>query len=241
MKKVFILLIVGIVNYAGSLAFAQPKNKSLAPVMQALLPYTNVVDLQVKAQRIKGVREMLNFVLIQYPTPPAPDQALISLYQAKQEYWQAIVLEQAREAIKIKDELDNDPRAKGILHFHFRNNLASIAKCIELLTPNVETKVEIDCYMRVWRAFVWAGGNARERAKILKSSDERESASMEAHFLREAELLMVGLIAGSSGFSKEYSNIFNNCGTGLEFEFKLYLNKCERTRAPDDRAGKQSK
>jgi hypothetical protein len=234
------LLIAVIVNCVGSLAFAQPKNKAELPLERLLPELENKVNLRVTEERIKGVRVMMNFVLKQYPAPPEPDQVAINYYQAKEDFATATMFEQGGDGSKILFELLEDPRALGIQHYHLRNRLALTAKCIDSLTPSIGNRTEVRCYMRIWQGLISSLENAIFRRGASKSSDDRQSASSEAFVLEAAENKMMGLIAGASGFEIEYFLRHTaNCGVGEEF--KAYLNKCERTRALDNKAGRQSK
>jgi hypothetical protein len=187
MKKFFIILIAAISNCGGSLAFAQPKNQA-EPLLMRLLPEVgNTVDLRVPAERIKGVGMMMTFVLKQYPLPPEPDQAMINYYQAKHDFATTAILQP--EGPKLYVELLEDFRALGVLHYHLRNRLAATARCIDNLIPSIGNRNEVGCYMRIWSALVSAHENAISRSEASISSDVRQSASIESHFLHRAENL----------------------------------------------------
>lgn len=198
----------------------------------------NTVNLRVPAERIRGIGVMMNLVLEQYPPPPEPDQAIINYYQAKLDFSTAKISQP--EGTKLFLELFQDLRALGILHYHLRNRLAATAKCIDSLIPSIGNRNEVGCYMRIWSALVSAHENAISRRDASTSSDDRQNASSEAYFLQTAENLMMGLIAGATGFESEFfSRHPANCGAGQEF--KVYLNKCEKRPAPDDKTGRQSR
>jgi hypothetical protein len=233
MKKVLMLLIAVIVNCVGSLAYAQPKNQS-EPLLMRLLPEVgNTVNLRVPAERIKGIGVMMAFVLKQYPPPPEPEQAIINYYQAKHDFATTAILQP--EGTKLYLELLEDSRALGILHYHLRNRLDATAKCIDSLIPSIGNRNEVVCYMRIWSALVSAHENAISRSESSKSSDDRQIASSEAIRLAAAENLMMGLIAGATGFDREFMS-GHYCRT--DQEFKKYSNKCEKRRPQDGTAGR---
>jgi hypothetical protein len=145
---------------------------------------------------------MMAFVLKQYPPPPEPEQAIINYYQAKHDFATTAILQP--EGTKLYLELLEDSRALGILHYHLRNRLDATAKCIDSLIPSIGNRNEVVCYMRIWSALVSAHENAISRSESSKSSDDRQIASSEAIRLATAENLMMGLIAGATGFDREF-------------------------------------
>ncbi len=197
-------------------------NESSNAVMVNIEPTQQYIDVTNKNERAKAALALHAYINRTFTLPTKPSQQLMNKYQQLDDAYGAALLNSPSNQDLIRyATLQDEPAAAAILRFHSRRNMLDATSCLKL-TASLSRSEEYRCYAHSQLTLLsdlgWVRHSLKQRADDAK-------LEFTATMLLATSDSMSYLLAGASGFAKEYQEA--RTATGCAGIPKKYTGICK--------------